>query len=406
MHLLRGALRNYAWGSRTALANLCGRPAPSAHPEAELWFGAHPADPAKLVVGDTEKSLLDVLSADPEHELGSAVVPQFGARLPFLLKVLAAEEPLSLQAHPSARQARDGFARENRAKVPLDSPIRNYRDDNPKPELVVALDRFEALAGFRDPRATIELFDALDVEALQKYSGLLAGQRDSMALRALFTTWITLPPSTLSSLLPDVLDGCVRYLSECRGKGRFAAEAQTALELAETYPGDAGVLASLLLNRVTLQPGEGLFLDAGNLHAYLRGMAVELMANSDNVLRGGLTPKHVDVPELLRVLDFEPVTVPVLTPHGPAGGPLQYDTPAAEFALSRFDLDVAQQPTVNGPSIVLCSAGEAELVCGPDRLVLTRGSAAWIAAADPVVTMSARAPETQVFCARVGVLSV
>ncbi len=204
-----------------------------------------------------------------------------------------------------------GFARENEVGIPLESSVRNYKDASHKPELVVALSRFHALAGFRDPQRTVKLLEAIAVPELQPYVGLIAGQPDSDGLRALFTTWITLPQPVLGALMPRVLDGCVDYLSNTKD-GEFAAEVRTALELSEVYPGDAGVLAALLLNRVTLEPGQGLYLDAGNLHAYLHGMAVEIMANSDNVLRGGLTPKHVDVPELLRVLDFDTVDIPIL----------------------------------------------------------------------------------------------
>ncbi|ONM46126.1 mannose-6-phosphate isomerase, class I [Nocardia donostiensis] len=402
MHELVGALRSYAWGSRTALAELCGRPVPSAHPEAELWFGAHPADPAYLRSSDGTRSLLDLVSADPERELGPAAT-EFEGKLPFLLKILAAEEPLSLQAHPSAEQARAGFRRENRAEVPLDSPMRNYRDDNHKPELVVALSRFEALAGFRDPRRTVELFRALDVPALASYTELLAAQPDSGGLRTLFTTWITLPQNVLAALLPEVLDGCVRYLSS--RKRKFAPEARTALELAETYPGDAGVLAALLLNRLTLQPGQGLFLDAGNLHAYLRGVAVEIMANSDNVLRGGLTPKHVDVPELLRVLDFEPIDLPLVLPEPAGDGSVRYRTPAPEFALRRFDLTegAGQVPLTDaGPGIVLCSVGSVRLLHDGTQLVLERGAGAWISATDTDIRAQAVDGPAQVFCACVG----
>ncbi|MFI6774917.1 mannose-6-phosphate isomerase, class I [Nocardia sp. NPDC050412] len=403
MHELVGALRSYAWGSRTALARLCGRPVPSAHPEAELWFGAHPADPAHVRLENSTRSLLELVAEDPERELGPAA-PEFGGRLPFLLKVLAAEEPLSLQAHPSSAQAQTGFERENLARVPLDSPMRNYRDENHKPELVVALDRFEALAGFRDPRRTVELLRALDVPGLRSYADLLAAQPDSAGLRTLFTTWITLPQNVLGTLLPQVLDGCVRYLSE-KGTREFTAEARTALELAEAYPGDAGVLAALLLNRLTLEPGQGLFLAAGNLHAYLRGLGVEIMANSDNVLRGGLTPKHVDVPELLRVLDFEPIDLPVVLPEAVDDGSLRYRTPAPEFALRRFDLttESGQVPlTSAGPGIMLCTAGRVRLLQGVSELVLARGAAAWISAADTEIHAQALDADAQLFCACVG----
>lgn len=402
MHELVGALRSYAWGSRTALAELCGRPVPSAHPEAELWFGAHPADPAHIRTDNGTRSLLEVVSDDPDRELGPAAT-EFDGRLPFLLKLLAAEEPLSLQAHPSLQQAQAGFERENQAGVPLDSPLRNYRDENHKPELVVALDRFEALAGFRTPRHTVELLRALAVPELASYADLLAAQPDSDGLRTLFTTWITLPQNVLSTLLPATLDGCVRYLS---GPDRtFAAEARTTLELAEAYPGDAGVLAALLLNRLTLQPGQGLFLAAGNLHAYLRGLAVEIMANSDNVLRGGLTPKHVDVPELLRVLDFEPIDLPLVLPEPAGDGSVRYRTPAPEFALRRFDLveGSGQVPlTEAGPGIVLCSSGTARLRRDGSDLVLGRGAAAWVSAADTDIRAQAVDGPAQLFCACVG----
>nr|WP_198428268.1 mannose-6-phosphate isomerase, class I [Nocardia bovistercoris] len=396
-------MRTYAWGSRTALAQLCGRPVPSAHPEAELWFGAHPADPAHVRGLDgVTTSLLELVAGDPDRELGAAA-PAFDGKLPFLLKILAAEEPLSLQAHPSAAQARSGFEQENRAKVPLDSPMRNYRDDNHKPELVVALERFEALAGFRDPRRTVELLRALQVPQLGWYADLLAAQPDSAGLRTLFTTWITLPHGVLSALLPAVLDGCVRYLSG-KGSREFAAEARTALELAEAYPGDAGVLAALLLNRLTLEPGQGLFLAAGNLHAYLRGLGVEIMANSDNVLRGGLTPKHVDVPELLRVLDFEPIDLPVILPEPAGDGSVRYRTPAPEFALHRFDLAAGsgQVPLHDGPGIVLCTSGVVRLLRDGAELLVTRGGGAWISAADSAIRAQAVDGPAQFFCACVG----
>ncbi|MGY4102362.1 mannose-6-phosphate isomerase, class I [Nocardia sp. R16R-3T] len=403
MHELVGALRSYAWGSRTALAQLCGRPVPSAHPEAELWFGAHPADPALVRLENSTRSLLELVADDPERELGPAA-SEFGGRLPFLLKILAAEEPLSLQAHPSSAQARAGFERENNARVPLDSPMRNYRDENHKPELIVALDRFEALAGFRDPLRTVELLRALDVPGLRSYAELLAAQPDSAGLRTLFTTWITLPQNVLGTLLPQVLDGCVRYLSQ-KGTREFTAEARTALELAEAYPGDAGVLAALLLNRLTLEPGQGLFLAAGNLHAYLRGLGVEIMANSDNVLRGGLTPKHVDVPELLRVLDFEPIDLPVVLPEPAGGRSVRYRTPAPEFALRRLDLIAGSGlvPLASaGPGIVLCTAGTVRLLQGLSELVLERGAAAWISAADTEIRAQAVDGDAQLFCACVG----
>lgn len=407
MQPLHGAVRSYAWGSRTSLAELQGRSVPSEHPEAEIWLGAHPADPARVGEGNSAMSLLTRISEDPVRELGADTARTYEGRLPFLLKLLAADEPLSLQAHPSAAQAKEGFAREESAHVPIDSPVRNYRDASHKPELIVALTEFHALAGFRCPRRTVEFMDALGVEALSGYRSLLADQPDEAGLRTVFTSWITLPGPALDALLPLVADGLVGYLSS-RARtdgGRFVAEARTLLELGESYPGDAGVLAAMLLNRVTLTPGQGLFLDAGNLHAYLSGTGVEIMANSDNVLRGGLTPKHVDVPELLRVLDFEPAEVDILEPRADsAETPVRYATPAPEFALSRSSLAEGSSIKLDssGPQIVLCTEGKVALDDGDNELVLERGSSVWVSASDPVLAVHARWGDAEVFSATVG----
>lgn len=405
MQPLHGAVRSYAWGSRTSLAALQGRPVPSEHPEAEIWLGAHPGDPAK--VGTGSHSLLQLIDSDPVGQLGAETARNFGARLPFLLKLLAADEPLSLQAHPSSVQASEGFAREDASHVPIDSSVRNYKDASHKPELIVALTEFHALAGFRHPTKTVEFMDALDVEALSGYRSLLADQPDDAGLRTVFTSWITLPGPALDALLPLVAEGCIRYLAARKhpDSGEFFAEARTLLELGESYPGDAGVLAALLLNRVTLTPGQGLFLDAGNLHAYLSGTGVEIMANSDNVLRGGLTPKHVDVPELLRVLDFRPAEVDVLDPVVPPDGvPVRYVTPAPEFALTRSVLAEGSEIELAGeaPQILLCTRGRVALRDRDGSLTLEQGASVWVAASDPTVTVSADRGDAEIFRATVG----
>lgn len=407
MELLRGALRTYAWGSRTAIAEFTRRPLPAAHPEAELWFGAHPGDPAWLETPNGRVSLLDALLADPEGQLGAASRARFGDMLPFLVKVLAADEPLSLQAHPSADQAVEGYRREERRGIALSSPIRNYRDTSHKPELLVALQPFEALAGFRDAARTGELLRALAVSDLDPFIDLLNDQSDADSLRALFTTWITAPQPDIDVLVPAVLDGAIQYVSS--GATEFAAEAKTVLELGERYPGDAGVLAALLLNRIGLAPGEAIFLPAGNLHTYLRGFALEVMANSDNVLRGGLTPKHVDVPELLRVLDFTPTAEAELRPPLRREGlALAYDTPTDEFAVSSVALDgdhlgheVDVSSRHDGPQILLCADGAVAVHGKGGSLTLQRGDAAWVAADDGPIRLAAQHP-TKVFRATVG----
>lgn len=408
MELLRGAIRTYAWGSRTAIAEFTGRPVPAAHPEAELWLGAHPSDPAWLENTDGQKSLLEAVAADPEGQLGPVARARFGDMLPFLVKVLAADEPLSLQAHPSAEQATEGYLREERLGIPVSSPLRNYRDTSHKPELLVALQQFDALAGFRPAARTIELLRALAVSDLDPFIELLNDQSDADGLRALFTTWITAPQPDIDILVAAVLQGAIHYVS-CGAK-EFAAEARTVLELGERYPGDAGVLAALLLNCVTLSPGEAIFLPAGNLHAYLRGIGLEVMANSDNVLRGGLTPKHVDVPELLRVLDFTPTTEAQLRPPTHRDGlGLVYDTPTTEFAVSVLVLadeqlghEVDAPSRHDGPQILVCTEGSTSVHGKSGALTMTRGAAAWVAADDGPIRLVAHQP-SKLFRATVGV---
>ncbi|TNC21283.1 mannose-6-phosphate isomerase, class I [Amycolatopsis alkalitolerans] len=387
MELLRNAVRPYAWGSRTTIPELLGREVPAPHPEAELWMGAHPGDPSRIVGGDgEERSLLELIESDPQGHLGPECARRWNNRLPFLLKILAVEEPLSMQAHPSAEQSAEGHAREEALGIARDAPNRNYPDPTAKPELVCALTEFHALAGFREPARTIKLLRAVETPGLAKYTELLAAQPDSDGMRALFTTWITLPQATLDELLPEVLDACVLHVKD---HGEFDTECRTILELGEAHPRDAGVLAALLLNRLTLRAGEAIYLPAGNLHLYLHGTAVEILANSDNILRCGLTPKHVDVPELLRVVDFTCCDMPVLSGEPSACGAI-YHTGAPEFELSRCDWAAGEQADLRvetgKPQILLCTAGRVLVRAESGaELELRRGQSMWLPASDPPV---------------------
>lgn len=345
-----GAVRNYDWGSRTALAELTGRPLPTAHPEAEMWFGAHPAAPS--TVAGTERTLLDVIAGDPLQQLGA---DRPSDRLSFLIKLLAADQALSLQAHPTKEQAEEGFEREESEGIPRTASQRNYKDDNHKPELLIALTPFEALTGFRPLYRSQELLAELSVPELERTTALLGSGEDSEDLRALVTTWLTLPTPTKTDLVAAVSRRC-RDAKDAEGTPEWMrGPIRVALELAEQYPGDSGVLISLLLNHVVLEPGEAVFLDAGKLHAYLCGTGVEIMANSDNVLRGGLTTKHVDVPELMRVMDFTPVPDPVC-PRDDEGW---FAVPVDDFSLR--EVDEGRIAPVVGPAVVLVAAGGAEL---------------------------------------------
>ncbi|MET8117533.1 mannose-6-phosphate isomerase, class I [Streptomyces prasinus] len=345
MDRLDNTIRPYAWGSTTAIARLLGVE-PTGEPQAEMWMGAHPGAPSRTGRG----SLAEVIAADPERELGAATVAKFGPRLPFLLKLLAAGAPLSLQVHPDLDQAKAGYADEERRGVPADAAHRTYKDANHKPELVCALTEFDGLCGFREPLRAAELLDALGVDSLKPYVDLLHARPEEAALREVLTAILTADREEMARTVTEAAAACDRLGGD---HAPYAA-------IAHHYPGDPGVIAAMLLNHVRLQPGEALYLGAGVPHAYLNGLGVEIMANSDNVLRCGLTPKHVDVPELLRIVRFEPRDPGVLRPEAAPDGEELYDTPTDEFRLSRYVLPAGgttHDLTLDTPQILLCTAG-------------------------------------------------
>jgi mannose-6-phosphate isomerase len=345
MDRLDNTIRPYAWGSTTAIPHLLGV-APTGEPQAEMWMGAHPGAPSRTARGP----LTEVIDEAPERELGPRTVAKFGPRLPFLLKILAAGAPLSLQVHPDLEQAREGYEDEERRGVPIDAGHRNYKDANHKPELICALTEFDGLCGFRDPLRAADLLAGLDVDSLKPYVDLLHAHPEEAALREVLTAVLSADPEAMAETVTEAAAACARL------GGDHAPYA----DLAHHYPGDPGVIAAMLLNHVRLQPGEALFLGAGIPHAYLDGLGVEIMANSDNVLRCGLTPKHVDVPELLRVVRFEATDPGVLRPEAAPDGEEVYATPIDEFRLSRYVLPEATAPhdlTLPTPQILLCTAG-------------------------------------------------
>ena len=362
---LQNTIRDYAWGSRTAIPELTGVE-PDGQPQAEVWMGAHESASSVLPSGD---SLYDVVSAGPSDVLGVETAERFEGRFPFLAKLLAAAQPLSIQAHPSRDQAIDGYARDEAAGIPRDAADRNYKDPWPKPEILIALEPFDALVGFRPLETTVALLDALQPIGFEELTDLL---RDGK-LREAFTQFMSSDRDSIRPLVAALAEACDSYAGEA-----FAIERETIARLCEDFPDDPGVLAALLLNRVRLERFEAVYLPAGNVHAYLHGLGFEVMANSDNVLRGGLTSKHVDVPELVSVVDFEPLADPVLAATPVADGVSTYETGCEYFAIHRVELNDDER-TVDGvgPRIICCVAGTVDAQGKESAVTLSTGQSAF-----------------------------
>ena len=441
MERLEGVSRFYDWGSHTAIPDLLGLPA-SDRPWAELWFGAHPQGPA--LVGPSRVPLDRVVAADPGAALGSEAAVRFGG-LPFLVKILAAARPLSLQVHPDAETARAGCAREDALGLPRSSPERSFTDDSPKPELICALTPFEALWGFRDPARTLALLESIDTPALDPLRQRLAADPTPGGLRDL-TAWLLArdraaaaefnrevaracrrPPGAERSGGPSRAYGTEQAVEErAAGEewafkaGRAAEERAAARALAADleawHPDDPGVAVALLLNRVRLQPSEALFLGPGLLHSYLGGTGVEVMASSDNVIRAGLTAKPTDIPTFLEVVSTHPVEPEVQSPV-PVDGVARYRAPVAEFSLQRIETN-GEITVPGGPAILLCTRGRAlsrEAVGpgaerqqsenpgaghrGAENLEIKPGGAVWVGARTESVTLRG---EATVFRAGIG----
>ncbi len=382
--------RNYDWGSRDAIARLQGRPASGA-PEAEVWFGDHPGAPA--VVGDGSGRTLDAWISEEGAGRGMPT------SLPYLLKLLAADSPLSIQAHPTLEQARAGYAAEEDAGVPRDAAHRNYRDANHKPEVIVAIEGdFEALAGFRPVDELAEILDVLNVDDpdVRRLRDALGGTADEA--RSAIATFV-------GALLGGSVGGSAALIraAATADSPRFAEDFAALQRIEAAYPGDPGVVVALLMNRTVLAEGEALFVPAGVPHAYLRGLGVEIMAASDNVLRGGLTPKHVDVPELLSVLDVSPGRLTLLTPVVEAPGVEVFAPPVADFSLVRVRrVDAAAPATsieLRGVAIALVTGGRPTLVGSTGSVELAPGEACLVTPDEEIVRITGRG---EVFLARPG----
>jgi mannose-6-phosphate isomerase len=375
MWSLSNTVRHYPWGSRTVIPELLGERTPADKPYAELWMGAHPDAPSVLSSGTP---LDKAIEEQPEALLGAEVHERFGTRLPFLLKVLAADKPLSLQAHPTNEQAQAGFAAEEAAGVPRDDPTRTFKDPHHKPELLLALTPVEALCGFRPVEESLHCLAKLQVPELKPTIAALARG----GLRAAIPQLISLSGKRRTELVEAVAESAARFVAA--HDPEFINTYRWAASLAETYPRDPGVVISLMCNHLKLAPGEAVFLPAGNLHAYLSGAGVEVMAGSDNVLRGGLTAKHVDLAALIEVLDFTDGRVPVIHPVLGTGG-LRYPVPVEDFDLTRCQLDAQSGTlTTRGPQVLLCTEGTAVLTSADGEVTLQKGGSAFVPARTPV----------------------
>ena len=379
IYRLNNTIQDYEWGSRRHIAELMGRPAPSETPQAELWMGAHSKAPSRVNTKGKLLSLETLIDENPDGILGHAAAKRFANKLPYLFKVLAAARPLSIQAHPNLDQAREGFNRENAAGIPLDANRRNYKDDNHKPEIICALKPFRALNGFRKiEEIVLNMHRWCRLEMGAEISKLEINST-SAGLREFFESLMTMDSERKNRVIREVLQSAHHRTEK-------DPMSQVIQSLHQEYPTDIGVLAPLYLNLVRLNPGEAMYLPAGQLHAYIEGLGMELMANSDNVLRGGLTPKHVDVPELLKTLRFEGQEVEILNPEEVRRGVLAYDTPAREFVLSkimvRTDLPF-WSATNRSVEILFCTEGELIIKssASDEQLSLARGMSVLIAAA-------------------------
>ncbi len=336
-----------------------GQPSPSEQPQAELWMGAHPKAPSSLLHDGKPFTLSEWIARDPEGILGEIVHRRYKGQLPFLYKVLAAAQPLSIQVHPNRQQAAEGFDREEEAGIPFDAPNRNYRDKHHKPELIVALGPFWALQGFRAPNEIHQRLEEVKLAELQinLFGFLDESETEEEGLKKFFASLMRMPKAKQESLVTLA----------CKNAKPLADQILTyqwLLRLQEYYPGDIGVLSPLFLNLVQLRAGEGIYQHSGQIHAYLEGVGIEIMANSDNVLRAGLTQKHIDLEELLNIANFNPTSITRIQQRRISAQESVYMTPAPEFVLYRGNLDGTQpylSPTQRSIEILLCTEGSGTI---------------------------------------------
>ncbi|MCH2175189.1 MAG: mannose-6-phosphate isomerase, class I [Lentisphaeria bacterium] len=381
---MENTIQNYDWGSTKLIQGLMDKPASESEKWAEVWMGAHPKAPSK--VGDSD--LATLIDENPIKFLGEATAKKFENRLPYMMKLLAAAKGLSIQAHPNKQQAEVGFKKENEAGIPIDAPYRNYKDNNHKPEVIVALSEFWGLNGFKLIEEMIVLLEEVNIAEFQIYLEALKNSKSRAEVTNLTKYILEMPETELSSAVNQLV-AYAREHTYARPEYRWI------LKSYDEYGDDCGLFFILMLNLVHLQPGEGMFCNAGDLHAYLYGLGVELMANSDNVLRGGLTPKHIDVPELLSLLTFD-CRKPALY----LGDKLSeiervYNCPVHEFYLRSVSLEHDEtwlQNVLRSAEIIVCVKGEIMIqeLENSEKIKLRQGQSIFISADSEGYELSGR----------------
>ncbi len=388
--LIYGVIKRYDWGSRAAIPEMFGWPQTN-EPIAEVWFGVHQQGSARL--RHNQVSLQHHVASDRTRALGENAANKF-ASLPYMLKVLAAAKPLSLQTHPNSTQALKGFQREEALGVKINAPNRNFRDPHHKPELICALSPFTALCGLRDPGLTLNLLATIGTKELNFMCQSLKVDPSPKGIRDLLELLFAQDQTITIRQIAALVKAC-----EAKSVGSFVSERMLLAQLGKRYPQDPAVLVAVLLNLIVLQPNEAVFLPAGNLHAYVCGCAVEIMSNSDNVVRAGFTTKHVDPQTVLNIVDTTPLTVAVQNPE-PVAGVVQYHSPVEEFLLQRINLNGTDEINIgSGPAIVLAISGSAHLRYDAHEDQLGPGDAAWLDAASGHASVTGTA---KVFVAKLG----
>jgi mannose-6-phosphate isomerase len=372
IYKMKNLIQDYAWGSINAIPELLGYGNEENHPQAELWMGSHRRGTSQLITSNGDIPLSEFINQNVSAILGEKISAAYGD-LPFLFKVLAAGSPLSIQVHPDKDQAEKGFQKENALSIPLDAYNRNYKDDNHKPEIMCAITDFWAMRGFRTMDSIISNFEEVDLNCFKEEVNTFSRNRTSTGLKVFFSAIMSLEGEKKRIFINELVE---------HSKALEGDAYEWVLRLYKTYPEDAAIAGPLYLNLVKLKPGQALYLAAGELHAYLDGLGMELMASSDNVLRGGLTPKFIDREELKSILNFSGADPEILTAHPEGEGLSTYSTPSEEFKLSRIDLKGSNEFVLNegnGVQILFVSEGIVRFLSEKgDELTARKGESVFI----------------------------